>query len=561
MNIKTMTSAQASERHADQFSDQLRTLDLAAVGVILCRTREPYRAIWAIRNYAFSKDGMGFANWTHLFGWETYDRANPMAEPTQDGEKSVVAALAKIGGLGEGAGAGFPNGFYTMMLPHFWLDKSQAARIPMIFMIKEYVRLFSESKRRLILIAPVGTSLPSEIADDAVVLDFETPSYAELRTALDYLLDTAFGTKTPRIDEEGRAGLVAAGMGMSQHEFETAVSRAIVAHRQTLPNVPVQKVIDEVMKVKTEVVKRSEVLEVMPTTGMDQVGGLENLKAWVAARRNCFSEEARNFGIEPPKGVGLFGPPGTGKSLSAKAIASVLHLPLIKFDVSRVFNSLVGQSEERVRAALKMLDGMAPCVVLLDEVDKAFQRNSGGGDSGVSQRVLGAILTHMQESDAPIFWVFSANRVDNLPAELLRRGRLDEIFAVTVPDRAENFDILSIHLRKRGHDPSKIADLNDAAGSAVGYVPAEVEQAVKDALIDAFTNGSAVSGALITAQFANMKPLREAFADDFARMETWAENNARPASKSLEQKQASLPMRTNNRRPVITGERRMDVGV
>ena len=167
----------------------------------------------------------------------------------------------------------------------------------------------------------------------------------------------------------------------------------------------------------------------------------------------------------------------------------------------------------------------------------------------------------MQESDAPIFWVFSANRVDNLPAELLRRGRLDEIFAVTVPDKDENLEILSIHLAKRGHNPATIDALEDAAFRAVGYVPAEVEQAVKDALIEVFVSGSTLTGDLLAKQFDNMKPLREAFAEDFARMEQWAENNARPASKSLEQKQADIQTAgIRSRRTPVTGERGIDVG-
>jgi SpoVK/Ycf46/Vps4 family AAA+-type ATPase len=557
-----MTQEQAEQRNADAFNEKLRVLDAAACGVILCRTREPHRAIEAVRNYAFSREGMGFSNWTPLYGWETYDRADPLKDPDTDGEQNPVPALHKIGGIG--SGQGMPNGFYTVFFPHFWLKDNVGARVPIIYTLKEYVRLFSETKRRLVLIAPVGYTLPTEIAEDVVVLDFDTPSFAELRASLDFLLDTLannpnIGDDSKRrvvakgisnISDEDKRRIVAAGMGMSQQEFETAVSRALVTYRRQLPALPIDGIVDEVMSVKTEVVKRSEVLEVMPTTGMDQVGGLDNLKEWVVKRRACFSTEAKEFGIEAPKGAGLFGPPGTGKSLSAKAIASSLGLPLIKFDVGRVFQSLVGQSEERVRASLKMLDSLAPCVVLLDEIDKAFQTNSGG-DSGVSQRVLGAILTHMQESSSPIFWVFSANRVDRLPPELLRRGRLDEIFAVTVPDEDERLEILKIHLNKRKQKADDIPELDAAVAASEGYVPAEIEQAVKDALIEAFTNGGAITGPLIAEQLANMKPLSEAFAEDFNAMQQWAENNARPASARIKR---ALPLvRDRASRPSSAG--------
>ncbi|WP_161906071.1 AAA family ATPase [Paracoccus sp. MKU1] len=497
----------------------------------------------AVKAYAFSRQ-RDFFNWSLLYGWETYSRTSPTDPPKTDGNQNPVDALNKIGAVGPNPGEAMPNGFYTFMFPHFWLKDGVGQRVPMIFALKEYTRMFAVNKQRLIMVAPLGFTLPPEVSEDVVVLDFDAPSYAELMSELDGLMSSL--PKQPRLTKEDRDRIVAAGMGMSQQEFVTAVSRAVVTHRHLLPAVPVDDLVDEVMKVKTEVVKRSEVLEVMPTTNMSQVGGLDQLKEWVRKRSRCFSQDARDYGIEAPKGCGLFGPPGTGKSLSAKAIGHALGLPLIKFDVSRVFQSLVGQSEERVRAALKMLDAMAPCVVLLDEIDKAFQRSSGG-DSGVSQRVLGAILTHMQETEAPIFWVFSANRVDNLPPELLRKGRLDEIFAVTVPDEGERLEILKIHLRKRGHNPDTVANLQIAAQKSDGYVPAEIEQAVKDALIDAFTDKVPVTGDLIAHQLDNIKPLSEAFAEDFNRMQSWAENNARPASKSIIQRKAEkaiIPVRT-----------------
>lgn len=454
-----MNDIQRALRNADSFRDKLHILNNAAVGVIMCRTREPFRAVEAIRQYSLSRKDTEFKHWTPLFGWESYSRTNPQDAPKTDGQNNPVAALNMVGGL-DGS-EGFPNGFYTFMFPHFWLKDNVAQRVPMIYALKEYCRAFIEAKRRVVLICPVGYTLPSEISEDIVVLDFDAPSYSEISLALDTLLNHM--SKKPNLSEEDKEQLVAAGMGMSQQEFETAVSRAAVTYAKTITTVGIEELVAEVMKVKTEVVKRSEVLEVMPTVGMDTVGGLDQLKDWVNKRKRCFGQEAKNFGIEAPKGCGLFGPPGTGKSLAAKAIGNALKLPLIKFDVSRVFQSLVGQSEERVRAALKMLDSMAPCVVLLDEIDKAFQRNSGGGDSGISQRVLGAILTHMQETEAPIFWVFSANRVDNLPPELIRKGRLDEIFAVTTPDEGERVDILKIHLRKRGHNPEGVEGLEVAA--------------------------------------------------------------------------------------------------
>ena len=277
----------------------------------------------------------------------------------------------------------------------------------------------------------------------------------------------------------------------------------------------------------------------MPPASLSDVGGMHALKEWVAVRKHAFDDLAREHGVDAPKGVAMVGAPGTGKSLAAKAIASELGVPLIRFDVSRVFGSLVGQSEGRVRAALKTIDAIAPCVVLLDEVDKAFDIRSGSGDSGVGQRVLGAILTHMQESDKEVFWVLTANRTEGLPPELLRKGRLDEVWAVTMPTPADREEIFRIHLRKRNKDVDAVTDMHVAVAAAEGYVPAEMEAAVKEACIRVYDqwirDGKVgdvppVTGQMLAEELANIKPLSHAFAEQFAAMETWARNHARMAS-------------------------------
>jgi SpoVK/Ycf46/Vps4 family AAA+-type ATPase len=246
----------------------------------------------------------------------------------------------------------------------------------------------------------------------------------------------------------------------------------------------------------------------------------------------------------------------TGKSLCAKAIAGVLGLPLIKFDVGRVFGSLVGQSEERVRSALKQLEACAPVTVLLDEVDKGLGgAHTSGGDSGVSKRVLGTILTHMQESGAPIYWVFSANRTDGLPPELLRKGRLDEVFCVTVPSSREREQIFDIHLRKRKQDPSKIKCLDKAVEFSEGYVGSEIEAAVAEAVNQAFHTGAkAVTVHDIIQQLNVMKPISVAFKDDFDAMAKWAQNNARMSSTPIEDKASPVQGQVTRRKRVTGGE-------
>lgn len=555
----TLTTAQASARNEQSFTRQLQILDQAAVGVVLCRTREPHRAIDVIQRVAFSRQ-LPLKVWRSNEGWRTFQPNGDEGAP--DATCDANMAMQMIGGFNNTATTngepGLGDGFYVSFYPQTWL-KQDGPDPRMVQAIKDYCRMFAHSETvRLILLAPVGYTLPPELEEDVTILDFEVPSYAELLDMLNHeIADIEPASKRPMLTATDKDALVSAGSGMQLSEFQTAWARAIVTYAAELPNVGIEKLVAEIMRVKTEVVKRSEVLEIMPVTNMENVGGLQNLKDWLRQRSYCFGQEAADFGIEKPKGIALIGPPGTGKSLLAKAAAHALNKPLIKFDVSRVFAGLVGQSEARVRSALKMIDAMAPCVVLLDEVDKAFQRNSGGGDSGVSQRVLGNVLTHMQESDAGVFWVATANRVDNLPSEFLRRGRLDEVFSVSVPDEEERLEVIRIHLRKRGHDPDGVDGLEAAVAASEGYVPAELEAAVKDAIIEAFADGQRpVTGDDVVRQLQAMTPLSVAFREDFDRMKVWAENNARPASAnrknpSDQHKPVAAPKAAAGRRRVI----------
>jgi SpoVK/Ycf46/Vps4 family AAA+-type ATPase len=223
----------------------------------------------------------------------------------------------------------------------------------------------------------------------------------------------------------------------------------------------------------------------------------------------------------------------TGKTLLGKTTGTVLNRPLVRVDISKCFAGIVGQSEGKARSAIRQLEAMSPVVALIDEVDKALGgAHKGGGDSGVSQRVLGIFLTAMQESKADIFWILTANRVGNLPSEMLRKGRMDEVFAVLPPNRTEREAVFRIHLKKRKVDPDSVEDLDDAIDASKGYVSAEIEAAVKEAKKYSFQKGDPITGRLLCQQLRMMKPISEAFPEDFAEMERWASNNARNASIS-----------------------------
>lgn len=277
---------------------------------------------------------------------------------------------------------------------------------------------------------------------------------------------------------------------------------------------------------------------------MDEVGGLEGYKEWIQRAVAATTQEARDFGVDRPKGIAAIGPPGTGKTLLGKATANVFGNYLVKFNMGAVFNKYVGESEARVRQALNMLEAMGNVTVLFDEIDKGLGgAHQGGGDSGVSSRVLGTILTFMQDTKAPIFPIFTANRTQGLPPELLRKGRLDEVFAVMPPNMVEREAVLRIHLLKRKQQVPD--DLDVAVRASRGYVSAELEAACKEATTEAFYTGTKVTGELLARTLGNMKPLCEAFPDDFNAMSEWAINNARMASAPLEDAEVGVTQRTN----------------
>jgi SpoVK/Ycf46/Vps4 family AAA+-type ATPase len=230
------------------------------------------------------------------------------------------------------------------------------------------------------------------------------------------------------------------------------------------------------------------------------------------------------------------GPPGTGKSLAAKAVSSVLGVPLIRLDFGKVFNSLVGKSEERIRVALRMVESMAPCVLFVDEIDKGLGGIGGAGDSGTSSRVLGTFLTWLNDCESPVFTMVTANNITGLPPELMRRGRFDAIFATGLPTPDERMTVLNIHLEKRGWDATSFErkDKMEVINVSRGYVPAEIESAVKDGLIDAFDAGEDFTMGHVVSALKTMTPLSQSYAEAIQLMTAWAKSNAIPASRHYE---------------------------
>ena len=342
--------------------------------------------------------------------------------------------------------------------------------------MRNLAQAFKYTRRTLVVTGP-SPFVPDELRDHMVLLEVPPPDESELGRILDDLATTP-GVKVDLSDED-RDRIIRSALGLSANQAQRILAKAIVADG-VLDAGDLSLITSE----KKQIIRESGALEfISPRETMADVGGLQALKEWLRTRGRAFSKNAREYGLPEPKGIALIGISGTGKSLTAKTIAGFWSMPLIRLDIGALFGSLVGQSEENTRRALTLVETIAPCVLWIDEIEKGL--SSGGLDGGTSMRVLGNILSWMQEKTRPVFVAATANDIAMLPTELLRRGRFDEIFFLDIPDQRERQEIFKVHIARRGRRPQDY-DLGQLADASDGFVGAEIEQAVVDAMFLAF---------------------------------------------------------------------------
>ena len=361
---------------------------------------------------------------------------------------------------------------------------------------------------------------PADLEEALTLLDLPLPDSDELRRLLNTISQSSGVPLEPTVLEE----LTRACSGLSEQRVRQVAARAL-ARRGQLGADDLEEVLEE----KRQSIARSEVLEFCVTeTGTDAIGGLAALKDWLQQRHRAFSDEARRFGLPMPRGVLLVGPQGTGKSLTAKAIARSWSMPLLRLDVGRLFAGLVGASEARTRETIQRAEAMAPCVLWIDEIDKGFG-GDGRSDGGTSQRVLASVLTWMAEKQSPVFVVATANGVDQLPPELLRKGRFDEIFLLDLPSTEERHSILSLHLNRRR--PGLQLPLDTVISRSDGFSGAELEQTVIEAMHLAFAEGRELNETDLIRAASQLIPLSRTAREQLEALQAWASSGrARPAS-------------------------------
>jgi SpoVK/Ycf46/Vps4 family AAA+-type ATPase len=366
----------------------------------------------------------------------------------------------------------------------------------------------------IVVIAPY-VDLPAELERRSAILEMPLPSLEELgqvfnRACVDVGVLRA---------EEDALRYVRAAQGLSEDEAYRAFKKAMIGWPEDST-----KSFDSVMRDKRLALRRSKVLEhVQVPVDLDEVGGLDRLKDWLQSRKQAFSEKARSYGLPAPRGLLLMGVQGCGKSLSAKAVAGHWSLPLVRLDISAVFGS--DKPESALRNALKVAEAMAPLVLWMDEIEKGFDK---GGD-GPSARLLGGMVTWLQEKQQEVFVVATANRVANLPPELPRKGRFDEIFFVDLPNYHERLEILRLHVGKRGLKPDA-ADLVGLAKKTRMLTGSELEQLIISAMYLSFSQGRELTDADLQQALRDTVPLYDTFEEEIKALREWARKRARPAS-------------------------------
>ena len=497
---------------------ELETLVRARYPLIYIVAWEERRVESLLHSIAARRDKRLFI-WTCTEGVQALDNGGPV--PADPAARDPLQALDFVAACREAA-------IFLLKDFHPYIDDNRPTPGTHVVTrkLRDLARGLKESHKTLVLLAPV-LRFPVELEKEITVVNFGLPSPEELDQSLSLVINSVEKRSALRLglDPQTRERVIKAAQGLTQAEAENAFARSLVTTRRLD--------VDVVISEKEHLIRRSRILEYYHAPeAFESVGGLDELKVWLRKRALAFSESARLFGLPEPRGVLLLGVQGGGKSLVAKAVASLWQLPLLKLDLGKVFSELVGSSEENMRAALATAESVAPAILWLDELDKGLSgvASSHRSDGGTAARVFGSFLTWMQEKTSPVFVIATANNVGSLPPEALRKGRFDEIFFIDLPNEQERREIFAIHILKRRRDP-ELFDLDRLAAAATGLSGAEIEQAVISALYDAFDSGRELTGDDILRAMAGSVPLSQTMREEVGALRDWARTRARPASR------------------------------
>ena len=392
----------------------------------------------------------------------------------------------------------------------------------------------STARKNIIFVSP-ELVIPDTLQKEITIVDFPLPTLEEIKAKLNKMLMQNKNVKSETLTEDDKDKLCKSALGLTLQEAENAFALAMVNDGRI--DVSDLKII---LEEKAQIIKKTGILEFIQSDfSIDDVGGLDNLKNWLKKRNNSWLERAKRYCIPAPKGVLVTGVPGCGKSLTAKAMSTMWQLPLLRLDLGKIFSGIVGSSEENMRKAIQTAEAVAPSILWVDEIEKGLNGVNSSNDSGVSSRIFGTFLTWMQEKEAPVFVIATANNIHSLPPELLRKGRFDEIFFVDLPTLKERIDIFKVHLTRRLKDPevSKNIPLTEEtfkhlAEMTEGFIGAEIEQVVVSALCEAFFENRALEFSDFEKIIKTTVPLATTQREQIIALRQWANVRAVSATSA-----------------------------
>jgi ATP-dependent 26S proteasome regulatory subunit len=392
---------------------------------------------------------------------------------------------------------------------------------------------------RTVLFVGVDLEVPPAIAHDITTVEFKLPDETAIEKAVRFI-----GEDHP-IDEGRMPAIITACRGMTQQQVEDRTALALRKFKR-LNGEAARLILNE----KAEVIRRTQLLDYRdpPQGGLDLIGGWENVKRHVQLDKPCFSSEAREFGIEFPRGLLLVGISGGGKTQMSLCIASFLNLPLIQLDVGSLMSKWVGESERNMREAIRLLEGLGSCVLQLDEIEKGFGSVGGEMDGGSAQRSFGIFLKWLSERSCPVYVIATANNIKALPVEFTRKGRFDELYGVYLPTHAERQDIFHIHLTLRHRDPEQF-DLDQLAKQSEGYTGADIKEVVQLGLKLAFHAGQELTIDHLLAAIPEVRPLSKTDPESVIEVTKWLDNHTKPAGNGHT---ASHPVNGSGRKRRVT---------
>ncbi|MGB3572718.1 MAG: AAA family ATPase, partial [Phormidesmis sp.] len=490
------------------FREELSLLVRSRYPLIYIPTREEERAEAAIALCAQEIGGSrAIYTWDYVDGYQ----GNPNDQGF--GRRNPLQALELIEKLPASAAAIFVLRDY-----HRFLDDIAISR-----KLRNLLKLLKAQPKNIVILSAQLT-VPDDLSSSITILEFPLPDTSEIRTEVERILSATNSTLSARdIDE-----LVRSCQGLALERIRRVLARGIAAHGTFEP-----EDIDLILEEKRQTIRQTQILEFYPASEkISDIGGLDSLKDWLLKRGGAFSQRARQYGLPHPRGLMLVGIQGTGKSLTAKAIAHHWHLPLLRLDVGRLFGGLVGESESRTRQMIQLAEALAPCILWIDEIDKAFAGFDGRGDSGTTSRVFGTFVTWLAEKSSPVFVVATANNIQALPPEMLRRGRFDEIFFVGLPSQEERQAIYAVHLsRLRPHNLASY-DLSRLAYETPDFSGAEIEQSLIEAMHIGFSQNRDFTSDDILEAVSQIIPLARTAQQQIEALQDWAAaGRARLASR------------------------------